>query len=86
MRDIETTERHPLRGLFGLIGLAALAYFGWKLFESKREEFMGLTESEAKAKLKDKLVPRLGEETADQIVDQIVPKLREAGILQPDPV
>lgn len=83
--DVETKERHPLRAMFRLIALAALVYFGWKLFESKREEFMGLSESEAKAKLKEMLAPRLGEETADQIVEQVVPKLREKGILQPDP-
>lgn len=86
MEEIETKERHPVRGLFRLIAVAAIVYFGWRLFESKREEFMGLTESEAKAKLREKLVPRLGEETADQILEQVVPKLRERGILQPDPV
>ncbi|MGH8946828.1 MAG: hypothetical protein ACRDVL_11870 [Acidimicrobiia bacterium] len=74
-----------MRKLFRLIVVAAIAYFGWKMFESKREEFMGLTESEAKAKLREKLTPRLGEETADQIVEQVVPKLREKGIVQPDP-
>lgn len=85
MRGSETKEGHPVRGLLRVAGVAALVYFGWKLFESKREELMGLTESEARAKLRDKLLPRLGEDTTDQIVDQIVPKLREAGILQPDP-
>lgn len=74
-----------MKSFVRLIGLAALAYFGWKFFESKREEFMGLTESEAKAKLKDKLIPRVGEETAEQIAEQVIPKLREKGILQPDP-
>lgn len=83
--DNENKERNPLRGMFRLIAVAALVYFGWKLFESKRDEFMGLTESEAKAKLMQMLVPRVGEETADQIVEQVVPKLREKGILQPDP-
>ncbi len=82
---IENEERHPLRGMFRLIAVAALVYFGWKLFEAKRDEFMGLTESEAKTKLKEMLVPRLGEEAADQVVEQVVPKLRAKGILQPDP-
>lgn len=71
--------------LIRLIGLGALVYFGWKFFESQREEFMGLTESEAKAKLVDKLRDKVGEETAGQIADQVVPKLREKGLLQPDP-
>jgi len=83
---IENEERHPLRGMFRLIAVAALVYFGWRLFESKRDEFMGLTESEAKAKLREMLEPRLGEEAADQIVEQVIPKLRAKGILQPDPV
>ena len=85
--DIETDEeRHPLRKLFRLIVVAAVVYFGWKMFETQRDEFMGLTESEAKAKLREKLIPRLGEETADQIVEQVVPRLRDKGIVQPDPV
>jgi hypothetical protein len=83
--DNEHEERHPMRGMFRLIAVAALVYFGWKFFESKRDEFMGLTESEAKAKLRQMLVPKLGEEATDQIVEQVVPKLREKGILQPDP-
>lgn len=74
-----------MKALVRLIGLAALVYFGWQLFESTRKEFMGLTESEARAKLKDKLASRVGEETADQIADQVIPKLREKGMLQPDP-
>lgn len=74
-----------MKGLVRLAGIAALAYFGWKLFESTREEFMGLTETEAKVKLKDKLAPRVGEETAEQIAEQVIPKLREKGMLQPDP-
>jgi len=83
---IDNEERHLLRGMFRLIAVAAMVYFGWKFFEAKRDEFMGLTESEAKTKLKEMLVPRLGEEAADQVVEQVVPKLRAKGILQPDPV
>lgn len=74
-----------MRKLIKLIIVAAIVYFGWQFFEAKRAEFMGLTESEARAKLREKLTPRLGEETTEQIVDQVVPKLRERGILQPDP-
>lgn len=74
-----------MRKLIRLIFVAALVYLGWQLFESKREEFMGLTESEAKTKLREKLIPRVGPDTAEQIVDQVVPKLRERGIVLPDP-
>lgn len=74
-----------MKALVRLIGLGALLYFGWKFFESQREEFMGLTESEAKAKMVDRLRDKLGEETAEQIAEQVIPKLRERGMLQPDP-
>ncbi|MBW3667397.1 MAG: hypothetical protein KY394_07360 [Actinobacteria bacterium] len=71
--------------LIRLIGLGALFYFGWKFLESKRDEYMGLTESEAKAKLVGKLKDKVGEETAEQIAEQVIPKLRERGMLRPDP-
>jgi arginine exporter protein ArgO len=75
-----------MKAVVRLIGIAALAYFGWKFLESQREEYMGLTESEAKAKMVAKLRDKVGEETAEQIAEQVVPKLRERGMLQPDPV
>jgi hypothetical protein len=77
--------RHPMRTLIRLVGLGALVYLGWKFLESQREEFMGLTESEAKAKLVERLRDKLGKETAEQIAEQVIPKLRDRGMLQPDP-
>lgn len=51
---------------------------------SKKAEFAGLSDSEARAKFEQKLGPWIGDEKAAEVADQVVPKLKEAGLLEPD--
>jgi hypothetical protein len=76
--------RHPFRFLFKFalfIGLAALIS---KFVASKKAEFMGLTESEARAKFEAKLGPRMGEDKAAEVADMVIPKLVEKGVIKSD--
>ncbi|MGD2100762.1 MAG: hypothetical protein PVG83_00855, partial [Acidimicrobiia bacterium] len=70
MEDTFETERHPFRALFKLAVLVGLAYLVFRLVDEKKDEYMGLTESEARSKFLEKAGPRLGEETANEIADQ----------------
>ncbi len=75
-------ERHPLRFLFKFAVVAAIAGFLGKLAAQKKQEFVGLSEAQARAKLHGKLAPRMGEEQASKVVDQIIAKLTEKGIVK----
>ena len=78
------SERHPFRFLVKfLIFVGILAAVG-KLLASKKDEYMGMTESEARSKFETKLGPRIGEEKAAEIADQVIPKLKEKGVIKAD--
>ncbi|MGH8915095.1 MAG: hypothetical protein ACRDZM_11350 [Acidimicrobiia bacterium] len=80
------TQRHPFRFLFKLLlfagGLTAITRF----VASKKKEYYGLTESEARAKFESKLAPRIGEEKATEVADQVIPRLKDSGVIKPDPM
>jgi hypothetical protein len=82
----DTAKRHPFRFLFKLVllvgGVAALS----KVVAAKKEEYYGLTESEAREKFQSKLGPRIGEEKAAEVVDQVIPRLKDKGMIKPDPM
>jgi hypothetical protein len=81
-----STERHPFRFLFKfLLFIGALAAVT-KVVASKKKEYYGLTESEARAKFEAKLGPRIGEEKASEIADQVIPRLKDSGVIKPDPM
>jgi hypothetical protein len=81
-----STERHPFRFLFKfLLFIGALAAVT-KVVASKKEEYYGLTESEARAKFESKLGPRIGDEKASEIADQVIPRLKDSGVIKPDPM
>ena len=81
-----STERHPFRFLFKfLLFIGALAAVT-KVVASKKKEYYGLTESEARAKFESKLGPRIGEEKASEIADQVIPRLKDSGVIKPDPI
>jgi hypothetical protein len=85
MTEEVETRRHPFRFMFKfLVFLGILAAAG-KFLASKREEFAGLTEAEAKAKMESKLRPRFGQEKASEIANQVVPVLKEKGLLKDRP-
>ncbi len=85
MEDI-TTERHPLRTLFKFLLLIGAVAAISKVVAAKKEEYYGLTESEARAKFESKLGPRIGEEKASEVADQVIPRLKDSGVIRPDPM
>jgi len=85
MADI-ATQRHPFKFLFKfLLLIGALAAVS-RVVASKKKEYYGLTESEARAKFESKLGPRIGEEKASEIADQVIPRLKDTGVIKPDPM
>ena len=79
-------ERHPFRFLFKfLIFVGIMALIG-RLLSKQKDEFYGITESEARLKFESKLGPRIGDDKAAEVADQVIPKLKEKGVIKPDPV
>lgn len=78
-------ERHVFRRIIGLAVFVGLLFVAARFLAQKRDEFAGLTESEARAKFVDKVGPKMGDDTANEIADQVIPKLRERGLLKADP-
>jgi len=76
-------ERHPFRFLLKFLLFAGLLTAIARVMASKKAEFAGLTDSEARAKFEEKLGPWIGEEKAAEVADQVVPKLKDAGLLEP---
>ena len=52
----------------------------------KKDEYYGLTESEARTKITERLAKRVGPEKANEVADQVIPLLKDRGVVQPDPV
>jgi len=85
MEDAKT-ERHPLRFMFKFLLFIGAMTAITRLVASKKKEYYGLTESEARAKFESKLSPRIGEEKAAEVADQVIPRLKDKGMIRPDPV
>lgn len=66
--------------ILGIVGFVVSYLNGKKL------EYAGLTESEARRKVEEKLAPKVGEERAAEIADQVIPKLKERGVVVDDPI
>jgi hypothetical protein len=86
VESVEETERHIFRSLFKLALVAVVVGFIARFVASKKQEYTGLTVSEAKAKVEEKLAPRLGDDTASDVADSVVAKLKERGMLVEDPI
>lgn len=86
MADKSKKDRHPLRFLFKVLVLGAFVYFAGRLVMMKKDEFYGLTESEARSKITDKLSKRVGAEKANEVADQVIPLLKDRGVVKSDPV
>lgn len=78
--------RHPFRFLLKVAFLAAFVYFAVRLVMLKKDEYYGLTETEARAKITDKLQLRVGADKANEVADQVIPLLKDRGVVKPDPV
>ncbi len=78
------SERHPFRFLVKFLIFVGILFAASKLLAKKKDEYMGMTESEARSKFETKLGPRIGEEKAAEIADQVIPKLKEKGVIKAD--
>ena len=72
-----------------LIGLALI--FGAvaavaKLMATKKAEWQGLSESEARQKVEERLPSRVPEEKRAAVADKVVTRMRERGVLLEEPV
>jgi hypothetical protein len=74
--------RHPLRFLFKLLVFIGIVAAAVKFLVTKRDEYAGLTEDEAREKMESKLTPRFGEEKAGEIAGQVIPVLKDRGIIK----
>ena len=79
------SERHPFRFLFKFLIFIGILVLASKLLAQKKDEYMGMTESEARSKFETKLGPKIGEDKAAEVADQVIPTLKEKGFLKPDP-
>ena len=80
----EEKQRHPFRFMFKIAALGAVLYFTGRILAQKKEEYYGLSESEARAKLQEKLGPRIGDDSAAEVADQVIPRLKKRGIITAD--
>jgi len=74
-----------MKKLFRVALLAGIGFAIFKIVEEKKQ-WSGLTESEARAKLNDRLSPRVPAEKLDKITDQIVDQMRLRGVLRTEAV
>lgn len=86
MPDEGGRERHPIRSLVIAGVFAGLIYSAIKFFAEQKKEYAGLTESQARDKLVEKMAPRVGDDTAGDIADQVIPKLKDRGLIKADPI
>lgn len=80
-------ERNPFVSFFGVLVKIAIAIVGvfllFRFLVGKRSEWAGLSESQARAKMEEKLSGWMGEEKASEVADQVVPFLKDKGLLDP---
>lgn len=80
------SDRHPFRFLVKFLIFVGILYAASRLLASKKDEYIGMTESEARAKFETKLGQRIGDDKAAEVADQVIPKLKEKGIIKDDPI
>lgn len=86
MKKTKAKKRHPIRFLIKVAVYVGLIYATGRFLTDKKNEYANLNETQAKAKIVQKMGPRLGDEAAAEIADKVVPKLKERGLVQPDPM
>lgn len=86
LQELEDAERRPIRMLLKLAVFVGLLYAAGRFLAQKKDEYVGLTESEARDKFMDKVGPKVGEDQAGEIADQVIPKLKERGLIKSDPM
>lgn len=86
MAEEDTRERHPIRSLLRLVVIAGVVLSAGRFVARKKEEYAGLTESQARDKLIVKMTPKVGDDTAREIADRVIPKLRQRRLIKSDPI
>jgi hypothetical protein len=81
-----TEESHAFRTLVKILLVVGVITAIVKFLSDRRRDFYGLTEAEARAKFESKLGPIIGEDRAAEVADQVIPRLKESGVLEPDPM
>lgn len=79
-------ERHPFRFMVKFVVFVGLLFVAGRFLAQKKNEFADMTESQARDKLVETIAPRVGDETAEDIADQVIPKLKDRGLVKPDPM
>ena len=83
MEEMET-ERHVFRTLFKIALFVGFLVVIARLIAAKKDEFYGISESEARYKVESRLSPRVGDDRAAEIADQVVARLKQAGVVTED--
>ncbi len=73
-----------MKKLFKFAIFAALVTGVVKMVSAQKAEWQGLSESQVRSKLHDKLDDRMPADKVDEIGDKIVGKMRERGVLGED--
>ena len=85
--EIESVdERHAIRTLVKFAVIVGIVFVAGRFLAQKKGEYANLTESQAREKLVDTIAPRVGDETAEDIANQVIPKLKDRGLIKPDPM
>jgi transcriptional regulator GlxA family with amidase domain len=83
--DVEVeSQRHPFRFLFKFLVFVGILYAASRFLAQQKEQWQGLSESQARAKVESKLGPRIGDDKASEIAQQVVAALTEAGVIKKD--
>ena len=80
------SDRHFFRSLFKLALFVGIIMAIAKMVAAKKDEYYGISESEARYKVESKLSPRVGDDRAAEIADQVVARLKVAGVVTADAV
>jgi hypothetical protein len=68
--------------LIGFALIAGAVAAAAKLIATKKPEWQGLTESEARQKIEQRIPSRVPEEKRAEVADKVVTKMRERGVLR----
>jgi hypothetical protein len=79
-------KKGPIRSLIKLVVFAGIVFSAGRFVSRKKEEYAELTESQARAKLMEKMAPKVGDDTAGEIADKVIPKMRDRGLIKSDPI
>lgn len=80
--DIEVeSQRHPFRFMVKFLVFVGIIYMAGRFMAKQKENWSGITEAEARAKIESKLA-RVGEDKAADIASQIVTALTEKGVIK----